>query len=66
MARLVTVEEPTVTKSKEGVAGPDFSIEHAHCFFYMKWIIYCEFVPPNTTVTSDFHCDVLRCLKENM
>jgi histone-lysine N-methyltransferase SETMAR len=35
-------------------------------FFDMKGIVNCEFVPPNTTVTSDFYYDVLRCLRENM
>jgi hypothetical protein len=34
------VEEPTVTKSKKGVAGPEFKKEHAHCiFFYVKGIV---------------------------
>jgi hypothetical protein len=23
----------------------------------MKGIVHCEFVPPNTTVNSDFYCD---------
>jgi hypothetical protein len=27
------VEEPTITKSKKGSAGPEFNKEHAHCFF---------------------------------
>jgi histone-lysine N-methyltransferase SETMAR len=29
-------------------------------------IVHCEFVPPNTTVNSDFYCGVLRCLRENV
>jgi hypothetical protein len=32
----------------------------------MKGIVHYEFVPPNTTVSSDFYCDVLRLLRENM
>jgi hypothetical protein len=32
----------------------------------MKGIVHHEFVPPNTTVNSDFYCDVLRCLRENV
>jgi hypothetical protein len=28
--------------------------------------IHREFVPPNTMVNSDFYCDVLRRLRENM
>jgi hypothetical protein len=28
-----SVEEPIITKSKKGVAGPEFNKEHAHCFF---------------------------------
>jgi hypothetical protein len=35
-------------------------------FFYVKDIIHCEFVPPNTMVNSDFYCDVLRRLRENV
>jgi hypothetical protein len=29
------MEEPTTTKSKKEVAGPQFNKEHAHCFFSM-------------------------------
>jgi hypothetical protein len=35
-------------------------------FFDVKWIVHSEFVPPNTTVNSDFYCDVLRRLRENV
>jgi hypothetical protein len=35
-------------------------------FFVVKGIAHCEFVPPNTTVNSDFYCDVLRLLRENV
>jgi hypothetical protein len=35
-------------------------------FFNMKELVHCEFVPPNTTVNSDFYCDILRRLRENM
>jgi hypothetical protein len=31
--------------------------------FDMKGIVHHEFVPPNTTVNSDFYCDVLRHLR---
>jgi hypothetical protein len=47
------MEEPTITKSKNGMAGPKFNIVS----FDMKGIVHCEFVPPNTTVNSDFYCD---------
>jgi hypothetical protein len=30
---IVAVEESMITKSKKGAAGPEFSKEHAHCFF---------------------------------
>jgi hypothetical protein len=60
------MEEPTTTKSKKGVAGPEFNKEHAHFFFDVKGIVHYEFVPPNTTVSSDFYCDVLRRLRENV
>jgi hypothetical protein len=33
-ARIITVEEPTITKSKKGVAGPEYNKEYAHCFFF--------------------------------
>jgi hypothetical protein len=33
-------------------------------FFNVKGIVHHEFVPPNTTVNSDFYCDVLRCLRK--
>jgi histone-lysine N-methyltransferase SETMAR len=52
------MEEPTVTKSKIGASGLEFNKEHAHYFFDMKWIFHHEFVPSNTTVNSDFYCDV--------
>jgi hypothetical protein len=35
-------------------------------FFEVKGIVHCEFVPLNTTVSSDFYCDVLRRLRENV
>jgi hypothetical protein len=61
------VEESTITKSKKGVAGPEFNKELAHCFLFdEKGIVYHEFVPPNTMVNSDFYCDVLRSLRENV
>jgi hypothetical protein len=33
-------------------------------FFQCKGDCSLEFVPHNTTVNSDFYCDVLRCLRE--
>jgi hypothetical protein len=60
------VEKPTITKSKEGAAGAEFNKEHAHCLSHVKGIVRREFVPPNTMVNSDFYCDVLRCLRENL
>jgi hypothetical protein len=35
-------------------------------FLDMKVFVHREFVPPNTTADSDFYCDILRCLRENM
>jgi hypothetical protein len=60
------VEEPTITKSQKGTAGPEFNKEHAHCFFDVKGIVHREFVPSKITVNSDFYCDVLRRLRENV
>jgi hypothetical protein len=55
---VIAVEEPTATKSKKDVAGPEFNKEHVDCFFDMKGIAHCEFVPPNSAVNSVFYCDV--------
>jgi hypothetical protein len=35
-------------------------------FFGVNGIFHREFVPPNTTVNSDFYCVVLRRLRENV
>jgi hypothetical protein len=35
-------------------------------FLNERGIIHREFVPPNTTVNSDFYCGVLRLLRENV
>jgi hypothetical protein len=35
-------------------------------FFDVKGIVHREFVPPKMTVNSDFYCDVLRRLRENV
>jgi transposase len=59
------VEEPTITKSQKGAAGPQFNKEHAQCFFDVKGLVHRKFVLPKMTVNSDFYCDVLRRLREN-
>jgi histone-lysine N-methyltransferase SETMAR len=59
------VEQPTITKSKNGAASPASNKEHVH-FFDVKGIVHSEFVPPNTTVNSDLYCDILRLLRENV
>jgi histone-lysine N-methyltransferase SETMAR len=35
-------------------------------FFNVTGTVHHEFVPPNTMVNSDFYCDVLRSLRENV
>jgi hypothetical protein len=35
-------------------------------FFDMKGIVHREFILPNTMVNSDFYCEVLGCLRENV
>jgi transposase len=35
-------------------------------FCNVRGIAHHEFVPPNTTVNSDFYCDVFRRLRENV
>jgi hypothetical protein len=53
-------------RAKKGAASPEFNKEHAHCFFDMMEIAHREFFPPNAMVNSDFYCDVLRRLRENV
>jgi hypothetical protein len=35
-------------------------------FSDVKGIVHYEFVPPNTTVNSDFYCDIFSRLRENV
>jgi hypothetical protein len=64
------VEEPTITKSQEGVVRQVQSSTKSMLivFFDVKGIVHREFVPPTSkmTVNSDFYCDVLRRLRENV
>ena len=36
------------------------------CFFDQEGIVHRDFVPPGMTVNTDFCCDVLRRLHENV
>jgi transposase len=36
------------------------------CVCVCEGIVHCELVPSNTMVNSDFYCDILRYLRENM
>jgi hypothetical protein len=40
-ATVIAVEEPTVTKSKISMAGPEFNKEHAHSLFNVKGETKC-------------------------
>jgi hypothetical protein len=42
------------------------SAAHGHCFPDVKEIIHLEFLPYGTKANSDFYCDVLRHLRENV
>jgi hypothetical protein len=53
-------------QEQKGAAGLEFNKDYAHSFFDMKWIVHCELVAPKTTVNSDFYCDILRRLRENV
>jgi hypothetical protein len=42
---------------KKGAPGPEFNKESIFfVFFYIKGSVHHEFVPPNTTPNSAFHC----------
>jgi hypothetical protein len=44
-------------------------VQQRACSFFIfdvKGIVHREFALPNTIVNSDFYCDVLRYLKENV
>jgi hypothetical protein len=53
-------------QEQKGATGPEFNKEHADCFSRREGNCSREFVPPNTTVNSDFYCDVLRRSRENV
>jgi histone-lysine N-methyltransferase SETMAR len=53
-------------QEQKGAAGPKFNKEHAHCFFQCEGNFHHEFVSRNNTVNSDFYCDILRRLRENV
>jgi hypothetical protein len=55
------VEEPTITRSKNGAAGPELIV-----VFDVEGIVHSELVPPDTTINYDFYCHVLRCLRESV
>jgi histone-lysine N-methyltransferase SETMAR len=55
---------PSVTLS-ELIKQPVLLAERQKMFTKFE-IVHREFVPPNTTVNSDFYCDVLRRLRENV
>jgi hypothetical protein len=48
------------------VADSEFNKEHAYWFFLREGDCSLWIVPPNTTVSSDFYCDILRRLRENV
>jgi hypothetical protein len=50
--KIVAVEEPTITKSKKGAAGPEFLKENVCRLFHMNGIVHHEFLPPYTTINS--------------
>jgi histone-lysine N-methyltransferase SETMAR len=64
--RLSQWKSPHNHQEQKSAAGLEFNKEHAHCFCGMRGIVHGEFVSPNTTVNSDFYCDVLRHLRENV
>jgi hypothetical protein len=63
---MVTVEEPTITQGKKERQVQRSTKSMLIVFFDKKGIVHGEFVPPNTTVNSDFYSEVLRCLRENV
>jgi hypothetical protein len=59
-------KSPQSPRDKKGAAGPISTKRMFIIFFGVKGIVHCEFVPPNTTVNSDFYCGVMRCLREKV
>jgi hypothetical protein len=56
---------PRAKKARRGRSG----VQQRACslfFFDVKGIVHREFVPPKMTVNSDFYCDILRRLRENV
>jgi hypothetical protein len=53
-------------QEQKRLAGPSSKKGTLIVFFDMKGIVHGEFVPPNTMVNSDFYCDVLRRMRENV
>jgi hypothetical protein len=57
---------PQSPGAKKAVVGQDFNKGHAQCFLDLNGIVHYEYVPPNTTVNSDFYCAIFRLYKENV
>jgi hypothetical protein len=59
-------KRPQSSRAKKAWQVQNSTMSMLITFFDMKGIVRREIVPPNTTVNSDFYCDILRCLRENM
>jgi hypothetical protein len=63
-------KSPQTPRAKKAWQVWSSTRSNAHCFFLfffdVKGIVHREFALPNTKLNSDFYCDVLRCLRENV
>jgi len=63
---IFAVEESWVTKTQKSTYAKSKLKMMLICFFDQEGIVHQEFVPPGMMVNSDFYCDVLRRLRENV
>jgi hypothetical protein len=54
-------QSPRVEKARQV-----WSSKKSMLLFNVKGIVHCEFVLSNTTVSFEFYCEVLRCLRETV
>ena len=59
------MEEPRIPKTEEGEAEPQCDQKHARVFRHSR-VVHLEFVPKGQTVNTEFYCNVLHRLREDI